>query len=379
MGILFNKCIPFFFLFLLLSSFLYSLLLFFFSTFLQKKKAMYQQQSMEKEHTAMSALHLKQYNLHPEFLAKYTLGEELGSGGYGFVVSARDNMTGIERAVKFIFRHKVPAHFWVTDKALGQVVPIEVSVLRSVHHPSIIKYIDFYQDGYFCYLVMELHGTQWAKTGMPMASTPPPRSPALSETSSYASSLDDEEHPMQNVVIQRRTSCDLFECIERHLHFDEGLARMIFQQIASCIAYLDLIGVCHRDIKDENIVIDDQYRVKLIDFGSAVCLPSNRKSLYLKQFHGTISFASPEILMGHAYRAEPAEVWSLGVLLYTLLFGEVPFHDPNMAMSGRFNQQPNITVSPKALHLITCMLNPSPEKRPTIHQVLIHPWFAEYF
>ncbi|KAI8879464.1 kinase-like protein, partial [Backusella circina FSU 941] len=314
------------------------------------------------------------YNLHPSFLAKYTLGEELGSGGYGFVVSAREKLTGTERAVKFIFRHKV--HSWVTDKTLGQVVPIEISVLRNVNHPSIIQYIDSYQDAQFCYLVMELHGTQWSKT----ATATPTRSPALSETSSYvssSSSMDDDEEPLppMMMMLQRRTSCDLFECIERHLHFEEGLAKMIFQQIVSCVAYLDLMGICHRDIKDENIVIDDQYRVKLIDFGSAVCLPQQRKNIYLKQFHGTISFASPEILMGQAYRPEPAEIWSLGVLLYNLLFGEVPFHDPSMAMSGRFHEQTEIRVSSKALHLVSCMLNPAPEGRPTIHQVLTHPWF----
>jgi serine/threonine protein kinase len=64
--------------------------------------------------------------------------------------------------------------------------------------------------------------------------------------------------------MKRRTSCDLFECIERHHYFEEPLAKMIFKQIASCVAHLDLLGVCHRDIKDENIVIDDQFQVIII-------------------------------------------------------------------------------------------------------------------
>jgi serine/threonine protein kinase len=102
------------------------------------------------------------------------------------------------------------------------------------------------------------------------------------------------------------------------------------------------------------------------------------KNNYLfNQFYGTVSFASPEILLGRPYRAEPAEIWSLGVLLYTILFGEVPFHDSNMAIAGQF-VHPKINVSPECYSLIACMLNRSPEKRPTIHQVLMHPWFSEF-
>ena len=154
---------------------------------------------------------------------------------------------------------------------------------------------------------------------------------------------------------------------------------MIFHQIAQCVAHLDNLGVCHRDIKDENIVIDDQFRVKLIDFGSAVILPRHygqNKACMFTKFYGTISFASPEILTCQPYRAEPAEVWSLGVLLYTILFGEVPFHGPEMAVLGQF-APPKIPVSSKCLHLLSCMLQRSPEKRPTIHQILLHPWLRE--
>lgn len=248
--------------------------------------------------TPVSA-YLTHYNFHPTFLANYIIGEELGSGGFGFVVSARERKTGIERAVKFIFRNKVPAHCWVKDRDLG-AIPMEIYILKNVKHSSIIGYVDSYQDEHFCYLVMELHGTQWSlndddddeevEEDDDMES---PRSPALSETSSHgsycsSSTLDspideyppmsvpthhkndffntvliqEEEEPQQPVTIKRRTSCDLFECIERHNNFEEPLARMIFKQIASCVAHLDMIGVCHRDIKDENIVIDDQFQVR---------------------------------------------------------------------------------------------------------------------
>ncbi|EIE79754.1 hypothetical protein G6F46_000223 [Rhizopus delemar] len=346
--------------------------------FNQQQTAFY---NNKEQHAALPAC-LSNYPLHPTFLANYIIGEELGSGGYGFVLSAREKRTGIERAVKFIYRHMVPAHNWVKDRTLGQI-PMEVYILKNIRHSNIIGYVDSYQDHYFCYLVMEMHGSQWAINTTDNNSSA--RSPALSETSlstcsSVFNSPTENYLPDPTPTIKRRTSCDLFECIERHNYFQEPLAKNIFKQIASCIAYLDLIGICHRDIKDENIVIDDQYQVKLIDFGAAVILPrhygDNRPHLTNK-FYGTVSFASPEILMGRAYEAEPAEIWSLGVLLYTILFGEVPFHDINMTIAGRF-AQPKVPVSSTCLNLISWMLQQSPQHRPTIHQVLMHPWFSEF-
>ncbi|KAI9481225.1 MAG: kinase-like domain-containing protein [Benjaminiella poitrasii] len=355
------------------------------------------EEELQVSANSTTAAYLTYHPFHPLFLANYVIGEELGSGGYGFVVSARERKTGIERAVKFIFRNKIPAHSWVRDRELNQMIPMEIYVLKNIRHPNVIGYVDFYQDPTFCYLVMELHGTQWTASDFNQSVDTNSHSPALSETSSFDdqnscssgsiildSPLNEHlsffEEPKQTRVIKRRTSCDLFECIERHNYFQEPIAKMIFKQIASCVAYLDLLGVCHRDIKDENIVIDDQFQVKLIDFGSAVLLPRHfgekNKSYVFNQFYGTVSFASPEILLGRPYRAEPAEIWSLGVLLYTILFGEVPFHDSNMAIAGQF-VHPKISVSSECYSLISWMLTRSPEHRPTIHEVLLHPWFSQ--
>ncbi|KAI8881883.1 Pkinase-domain-containing protein [Backusella circina FSU 941] len=309
---------------------------------------------------------------HPEFNKKYVLGQELGSGGFGFVVSAYERETGIERAVKFIIRDKVPSSAWVRDPEMGPI-PMEIYTLKHVKHKNIIQFCDAYQDDVYFYLVMELHGTQW--TNPPPASSI--HSPALSHTSEHSASTiddDDEEDFAYTRQFERRTSCDLFECIEQHRHFEEKMAKKIFRQIVECVAYLDNIGICHRDIKDENIVIDQDYKVKLIDFGSAVSL--HRQNKLFTRFYGTISFASPEILLSKPYRAEPAEIWSLGILLFTLLFGEVPFSDSKMAIMGRI-VQPKMKVSHQCKHLIASLLELNPDNRPTIHQVLTHPWLCE--
>lgn len=203
----------------------------------------------------ISARHLTHHSLHPAFSEKYAVGQELGSGGFGFVVSAYERQTGIERAVKFIVRKKVPKSAWVEDVEMG-LVPVEIHVLRRVRHENIIQFCDVYQDSVYFYLVMELHGSQWVAR----PSTPISRSPALSQDSQSTISSD-EEKEMLSRPFARRASCDLFECIEQHKHFDEPRAKDIFRQIVHCVAYLDRLGICHRDIKDENVVIDQDYKV----------------------------------------------------------------------------------------------------------------------
>ncbi|KAI9487422.1 MAG: kinase-like domain-containing protein [Benjaminiella poitrasii] len=331
----------------------------------------------KKEELTVSARSLMYHDLNPEFNKKYILGQELGSGGFGFVVSAYERKTGIERAVKFIIRRKVPSSAWANDPQMG-LIPMEIYALKHVQHPNIIQYLDSYKDSVYFYMVMELHGTQWTSPGT--------STPQLLTHNSQSSMDDDDDDDEEDEVktpngrqFVRRTSCDLFECIEQHKKFGERLAKHIFKQVVECVAYLDGIGICHRDIKDENIVIDNEYKVKLVDFGSAVILPRNKRSqnrrLFTK-FYGTVSFASPEILMSKPYHAEPAEIWSLGVLLFTLLFGEVPFSDSKSAVEGRI-PFPDIAVSQKARCLISSLLSKNPNHRPSIHEVVSHPWFSQ--
>ncbi|KAF9997379.1 hypothetical protein BGZ79_008930 [Entomortierella chlamydospora] len=355
----------------------------------------------------VSARHLQHHTLQPEFLAEYSLGDELGSGGFGFVVSATRKSDNKEVAVKFIFREKVPIHGWAKDPELG-VIPMEIYVLRNVQHTNIIGFFNAFQDFKFFYLVMELHGTPWSasnpllnknnsnntNTSMIEAmanvtlnqhsSGTNSTSSLISFQSTSSSSSTSLSHsgsesdlyvePPKPSLLVRRTSCDLFECIEHHSKFSESQARMIFKQIVECVDYLNSKGICHRDIKDENIVIDNDFKVKLIDFGSAVVIPRPQGKLF-DRFYGTINYASPEILKGENYRAEAAEIWSLGILLYTILYGEVPFNDPVQAISGPYIT-PRVHSSSECQHLLNWMLTKCPERRATIDDVVNHPWIS---
>ncbi|KAF9187289.1 hypothetical protein BGZ49_004061 [Haplosporangium sp. Z 27] len=355
----------------------------------------------------VSARHLQDHTLVPEFASQYTLGDELGSGGFGFVISAIRNSDGMEVAVKFIFRDKVPAHGWAKDPELG-VIPMEIYALKNVSHPNIIGFLGSFSDSRYFYLVMELHGTPWSESnpipdknndgkevmealakatlsqrgsGTASATSTSSGSASLpTSTSSSSSSLnqlaDEEEDVLKSsALLVRRTSCDLFECIEHHSKFSEAQAHNIFKQIVSCVQYLHSRGICHRDIKDENIVINNDYLVKLIDFGSAVIIPPQGK--VYDRFYGTINYASPEILKGEKYHAAPAEIWSLGILLYTILYGEVPFSTPVQAITGTY-APPRIQSSKECTHLLNWMLAKNPDRRATIQDVAAHPWIVNF-
>ncbi|KAF9135413.1 hypothetical protein BGX30_011562, partial [Mortierella sp. GBA39] len=371
------------------------------------------QQQIGSEATSkmtVSARHLQHHALVPEFVSEYTLGDELGSGGFSFVVSATRNSDQKEVAVKFIFREKVPVHGWAWDPELG-VIPMEIYVLRNVAHANIIGFMNVYQDHKYFYLVMEMHGTPWSAINPPLNRTQGPMKGTMAQAtmnqrnaavaaadasaarststissgsyqdisiSSSSSSLyqttdsSDKAHQPANSALLARASCDLFECVEYHYKFTETQARVIFKQIVECVHYLNLRGICHRDLKDENFVIDNDFRVKLIDFGSAVIIPKPQGKLF-DRFYGTINYASPEILKGEKYRAESAEIWSLGILFYIILYGEVPFNDPMQAISGPYIP-PRVKSSAECIHLLNWMLAKKPERRATIEDVVNHPW-----
>ncbi|KAK0555989.1 hypothetical protein OC844_005977 [Tilletia horrida] len=332
----------------------------------------------------VSAQHLSDYNLHPDFAANYTLGDELGSGGFGFVVSALRNSDSFPVAVKFIWKEKVPSQGWVRDRDLG-VVPMEVFVLKTVRHPSIIRFIELFDDDQFFYLIMELHGTPWK--------APPPKSsgkkaagaealqpsqqgnvPAASKPVAVQDVLGGKAlEPPRPAPMERRSSCDLFECIEQYSRLNEEQARWVFAQVVEAVYYLDSLGITHRDIKDENCVVDADFNVKLIDFGSAVVSDPRAPAPYFNRFYGTMTFASAEILKGQLYRAPQAEVWSLGVLLSILLSGECPFSDPSAAIKGRISK-PKGMWTVESIELMMRCLDVDPNRRATVAELRESPW-----
>uniref|UniRef100_A0A8D2CRN6 non-specific serine/threonine protein kinase n=1 Tax=Sciurus vulgaris TaxID=55149 RepID=A0A8D2CRN6_SCIVU len=256
---------------------------------------------------------------------KYSTLSPLGSGAFGFVWTAVDKERNQEVVVKFIKKEKVLEDCWVEDPKLGKVT-LEIAILSRVEHANIIKVLDVFENQGFFQLVMEKHGS----------------------------------------------GLDLFAFIDRHPALDEPLASYIFRQLVSAVGYLRSKGIVHRDIKDENIVIAEDFTIKLIDFGSAAYL--ERGKLFYT-FCGTIEYCAPEVLMGNPYRGPELEMWSLGVTLYTLIFEENPFCEVEETMEAAIH--PPRPVSQALTSLVSGLLQPAPEQRTTLEKLVTDPWVTQ--
>ncbi|KAK4688220.1 hypothetical protein P7C73_g1891, partial [Tremellales sp. Uapishka_1] len=354
--------------------------------------------------------HLKDHILDYNFSLRYAIVDELGAGGFGFVCSAVQtgwgkDVAGLEVAVKFIFKDRVEEE----EGAMINGEPAECFVLRRCSHRNIIGFVADYEDDKFYYLVQELHGDPWHPGHtLEKPPSPPPILPltACDTPSTPAPSPP----PYGRPLMPRRASYDLFEAVE-HRRFTEDQAKWIFRQIVEGVAYMHGRGIYHRDLKDENIVIDRNLnvswtgtlqavpqlrarQVKIIDFGSAVMESKFEPTVYHEHFRGTLTYAASgeylcqqkrlntpdapaEILHLQSYAAGPADIWALGILLCVILTGESPFPDPSWAKEGRMRFKRVERVTPGAMSLILRCLNPNPGRRANITEVRYHWWFTE--
>ncbi|XP_024070139.2 PAS domain-containing serine/threonine-protein kinase [Terrapene carolina triunguis] len=260
-----------------------------------------------------------------EYAKKYDTVNLIGKGAFGFVWTARCKKDNKEVVVKFIWKEKVLEDCWVEDPELGKVTQ-EIAILLKLQHPSIIKVLDVFENGRFFQLVMEKHGS----------------------------------------------GLDLFTFIDNQPDLDEPLASYIFRQLVSAVGYLHCRNILHRDIKDENIIIAEDFSIKLVDFGSAAYLEPG-KLFYT--FCGTIEYCSPEVLLGNPYQGPELEMWSLGITLYTLLFGENPFCELEETMEAVLN--PPYRVSEDLMALVSGLLHAAPEQRTTLEKLVENPWVLQ--
>ncbi|EEB93262.1 hypothetical protein MPER_08110, partial [Moniliophthora perniciosa FA553] len=136
-------------------------------------------------------------------------------------------------------------------------------------------------------------------------------------------------------------------------------------------------GIVHRDLKLENVLLDERCRVKLGDFGFT---REYERGALMGTFCGTTGYASPEMLQGQRYLGPEVDIWSLGVIMYCLLTGMLPFDDDDEAVMrdkviiGEF-EDPE-WLSTEARDLIKNVLVKDPSKRLSIPQILTHPWFS---
>jgi len=154
----------------------------------------------------------------------------------------------------------------------------------------------------------------------------------------------------------------------------------IFAQLVGAVSYVHMQSCVHRDLKLENILFDKHENVKLVDFGFT--REYEGKSNYLQTFCGTVCYSAPEMLKGEKYAGEKVDVWSLGIILYALLCGELPFDDDddNVTRKKILSEEPQFPshLPPEAVSLIKSLLSKRPLVRPSLPDILSHPFLAEH-
>jgi len=254
------------------------------------------------------------------FERAYRVGEVLGKGGFGTVYAGTRFSDGKQVAIKHVARAKVTD--W-TDYE-GRRVPLELKLLNAVQDiDGVIQLLDFYErNDSFIYIL---------------------------------------ERPTN--------SKDLFDFITEKRLLDEDLARNFFRQIVRTVSACHKSGVVHRDIKDENLVVDlNTGKLKLIDFGSGAFY----KEEDFTDFDGTRVYAPPEWIQIQRYKANPLTVWSLGILLFDMVCGDIPFEKDEQICTAELSFRKN--VSEECKDLVRSCLRIRPSDRIQLEAIQLHPW-----
>lgn len=173
---------------------------------------------------------------------------------------------------------------------------------------------------------------------------------------------------------------ELYNYLLRHGPLPVEKVKRIFTQLVGAVAYVHSKSCVHRDLKLENILLDKHENVKLCDFGFT--REYEGKASYLQTFCGTICYSAPEMLKGEKYAGEKVDVWSLGIILYALLAGELPYDDDDdqVTKNSILSEEPiyNDKFTDEAKALINLLLSKRPLIRPSLEEILAHPFLAEH-
>ena len=172
---------------------------------------------------------------------------------------------------------------------------------------------------------------------------------------------------------------ELFDYICENGRLSAPEALGYFQQIVAAVDYCHHFNIAHRDLKPENLLLDSNKNIKVADFGMAAWQKSSSNGM-LKTACGSPHYAAPEVIAGTPYNGSASDIWSCGIILFALLAGRLPFDDDDLATLlekvkiGKFEVPSHIDRQAK--HLISRMLEKDVQKRITMAEILLHPFFT---
>ncbi|KAG1707959.1 hypothetical protein DVH05_024611 [Phytophthora capsici] len=258
----------------------------------------------------------------------YGVGAQLGRGRFSKVCEATHKHTGVKSAVKIIDKSKLQP----TEKELLRT---EIAILKLVRHPNIIRLYDVYEDRQYIFIVTELV-----------------------------------------------SGGELFNRIVGRARYTEAEARVVMRPLLESVNYLHRLGIVHRDLKPENILCGDTLTdLKIADFGLSKLVHPEE---LMKMPCGTLNYVAPEVLALVGYGRE-ADIWSLGVIMYLLLRGELPFYGKakseviQKTLHAEINLETDAawrSVSPAGKSLLRGLLTKDPARRLTAQDALLHEWFS---
>lgn len=265
---------------------------------------------------------------HTKRVGNYLIGRKLGEGSFAKVREGLHALTGEKVAVKVIDKRKAKKDSYVT-KNLRR----EGQIQQMIRHPNITQLLDILETENSYYLVMEL---------CPGGN-------------------------LMNYIYEKK-------------RLDEREAQKYIRQLVMAVEHLHRAGVVHRDLKIENLLLDEQDNIKLIDFGLSNCAGILGYSDPFSTQCGSPAYAAPELLSRKKYGPK-VDVWSIGVNMYAMLTGTLPFTVEPFSLKALhqrmvdkdMNPLPS-SISSAAVSLLKSLLEPDPAERPNIHQVMGDSW-----
>ncbi|XP_062288691.1 MAP/microtubule affinity-regulating kinase 4 isoform X1 [Scomber scombrus] len=254
-------------------------------------------------------------------IGNYRLLKTIGKGNFAKVKLARHILTGKEVAIKIIDKTQL-------NPTSLQKLFREVRIMKGLNHPNIVQLFEVIETDKTLYLIME-----------------------------YAS------------------GGEVFDYLVSHGRMKEVEARAKFRQIVSAVHYCHTKNIVHRDLKAENLLLDADANIKIADFGFSNEFTLGNK---LDTFCGSPPYAAPELFQGKKYDGPEVDVWSLGVILYTLVSGSLPFDGQNLkelrerVLRGKYRVPFYMSTDCEGILRRFLVLNPS--KRCTLEQVMKDKW-----